>query len=145
MHGERSRGLNRARSADWRGQQAAAGGLVDLGPAVERVEDDRVVGLAAQPAVNADEKMAGERDAEDVQAGAARHVHVDDRERDRDPHAPFDHDVEQAVAEVVVVPAIAGEMFVLVQEPVERRDAQPHGRVAKRPKTPGGAAAEPLE
>ena len=64
--------------------------------------------------------MPRERDAVNVQPGAAGHFHVDDRERDGNAEAALEDDVQQAVAEVVVVGAVAAEAFAREEQAIER-------------------------
>ena len=64
--------------------------------------------------------MPGEVDAFDVQAGAPRHLHVDQRQRDRNPRAAIEHFVQEAVARVFVVHFVADEAHLAEQIPVQR-------------------------
>ena len=72
------------------------------------------------------EKMSGEVDPDDVQAGATGDLHVNQRERDRDARPAIQHLVEKTVPRVVVLNVVAGEVQLAEQVGVERH----HVRVA---------------
>jgi hypothetical protein len=78
-------------------------------------------------------------------ASPARDLHVDERERDGNAEAPFEHAVEEAVPEIVIVRVIAGEALVLEQQAVQRRDACPHGVSGDAVQTHERLLAQPIE
>ena len=83
--------------------------------------------------------MPGERDALRVEARAAGDVDVHDRQRNRDPEAALEDHVEQAVPEVIVVGAIAGEALALEEQPVEGPEARMQWRGTERLECVGSA------
>ena len=72
---------------------------------------------------NAKQEVSGEVDALRVQAGAACHLQINDRERDGDARAPVQHLVEKAVARIVEVLAVPAEPHLVVKVLVQ----DPHG------------------
>ena len=74
------------------------------------------------------QEVAGEVDALHRQPGAPRHLHVDQRQRDRDPGAALEHLVEEAVARILVVHLVADEAHLAEKILVQRH----HLRVAIR-------------
>ena len=143
MHGLISDGVVRRIVPHGAGEERAAAALVELGAGVERIEDHRRPGGVV--AGDTQQEVPGERDALDVEPGAARHVHVDDRQRDGNPEAPLEDDVEEAVAEVVVVGAIAEEALAIEEQAVERGDALAHRRRPDGPEIDGGQIAQARE
>ena len=93
---------------------------------MERVDDQIFRIRQPVPRRAAEQEVAGEVDALDGQPGAPRHLHVDQRQRDRDPGAPIEHLVEEAVARILVVHLVADEAQLAEQIVVQRH----HLRVA---------------
>ena len=89
--------------------------------------------------------MARERDAVNLQSGSAGHFHVHDRERDGNAEAALEDDVQQAVAEVVVVGAVPAEAFAREEQPIERSHPRPHRGRAERIERHRRKIAEPRE
>ena len=101
-------------------QQLAARVLGEDGAAVKGVDDQAFrVGLASARRA-AEQKVSGEVDAFDVQAGPARHFHVEQRERDRDAGPPIQDLVEETVPGIVVMDFIADEVQLVEQVVVQR-------------------------
>ena len=126
-------------------QERPAASLVELATAVERIENDRAARVVAGICRHPQQKVAGERDAEHLEARAPRDFDVDEAQRDRDARASFDDDVEEAVAEVAVVGAVAGKPFVVVEQTVELGDSRSDRRVMDRVEPPGSALAQIVE
>ena len=86
--------------------------------------------------------MAGEVDPFEPQAGAAPDLEVDHREADRNAEPAIEHLVQEAVARIVVVIAVAAEAELLVEVGVERGDLRRGRRAVCRCSRP--AAASPM-
>ena len=80
----------------------------------------------------AQQKVPGKVDALDVDAGAPRDLHVDERQRDRNAGAPIEHVVQEAVARILVLDVVADEPLLVEQVVVERGDARERLRIDVR-------------
>ena len=89
--------------------------------------------------------MAGEVDPFEPQSGAAPDLEIDQGEADRDAEAPVEHLVQEAVAGIVVVIAIAAEPELFVEVGVERRDPHRGRRPLMALEPSGRRLAHPLE
>ena len=87
------------------------------------------------------QEVTRERDALDVEPRAPRHLDVDHAQRDRNAEPAFDDEVQEAVAEVVVVVVVAREVLVFVEKLVERGNPGADGRLAPGPESHGGTVA----
>ena len=85
--------------------------------------------------------MAREIDAFDVHAGAPRHFHVEQRQRNRDAGPAIEHLVQEAVARILVVKLVADEAELLVKG---NRSAPSRGQNAQG-STRGGHRREPSD
>src|SRR5206468_11391671 len=86
---------------------------IDLGEqraAVEGIDDQVVDALLAN---RANEEMAGKVDPLEPDTGSAPDLDVDDGEADWNPGTAVEHFVQEAVARVVVVVAVAAESQLL--------------------------------
>jgi hypothetical protein len=77
---------------------------------MKRIEDERR---------EAHEKVPRKIHPFDLDAGAPRHFHVDERERNRNTCPALEHFVEKAVARIVVAIAISGKPFLVEQVRVQ--------------------------
>ena len=97
---------------------------------MERIDDQALAGIVGVQILQAaHQEVAGEVDAFGANAGAARHLDVDQRHRDRNALLPIHHLVEAAVARVVELLAVAGESKLAKQVPIDRIDARGERRV----------------
>ena len=81
----------------------------------------------------------------ETQPGAAADLEVDDGEADRNAEPPVEHLVQEAVARIVVVLAVAAEAELLVEIRVERGDQDGRRRAVVPLQPPGGRFAHALE
>ena len=88
--------------------------------------------------------MTGKVDAGHPQAGPARDLEVDHREGDRDAGAAIEHLVQEAVARIVVLLAVAGEPLLVVEVLVEHADRVLTANAGPR-HAAGRFVAHPLE
>ena len=87
---------------------------------MERIDDQIFrIGQAA-PRAAAQQEVSGKVDPFDRQPGAPRHLDVEQRQRDRNAGAAVEHGVEEAVARVLVVGLVAGELQLFEEIRVER-------------------------
>src|SRR5207245_1266835 len=104
--------------ADVLAEQMAAVDLREQRPGVKRIDDDVFAG--ARP----NEKVPGEVHAFEAESRAAPDLEIDGGQADRNAEPAIEHFIQEAVARVVVVLAIAAESELFVQVRVERRDVR---------------------
>ena len=102
---------------------------------VERV-DDQVFHVAGDPPARAQE-MSGEVHAFETEARAAANLEIDDGQAHRDAEAPVQRFVQETVAGIVVVLAIAAEAELFVEMRIERRDEDGRRRAGVPLQPPG--------
>ena len=100
---------------------------------MEGIDDQPFRGIVGVQILHAaHQEVAGEVDAFGANAGAARHLDVNQRHRDRNPLLPIHHFIQAAVARVVELLAVAGKPELAEQVTIHRVDARGQGRVVAR-------------
>ena len=115
MRSAMSCGVATGRATGRRALERAAAG--------ERVEQQRRRGADV-----GDHEVAGEPDADELDARPPGHRQPQHRQQDRQAAAALEHDVEERVARRVVVLAVAGEAVALDQHLAQRRGLAPRRR-----------------
>ena len=129
----------------WRLRSLRQSATIELDTGVERVQQDFLAAGIGVQRRHAHQKVSRKRDALHFDPGPVRHLHVDQRERDRNAEPSLEDDVQEAVAEVVIVPVVAGKALVLEQQSVER-DQSGADRPPGNPAHPcARLGAEPIE
>jgi len=109
-------------------KQHAAGVLGQNRAAVKRV-DDQILGIREILAGGTpQEEVTRKIDAFDLETGAARDLHVQHAQRNRDAGTPLEDFVQEAVARVLIVAGVAAELELVEKEVVQRQ----HLRVTLR-------------
>ena len=115
-------------------------------PALEGIDEDAGAVLGHGP----DQEVTGERHPVQPQPGPLGHGDQHQAQRDRDARAPFQHQVQEAVARVVVVRDVAPEPHLPIEQvqhggqhhatPVRARAASRSAAAAVAPGCPAGPA-----